>query len=94
MKETTVKFIKLKEKHKATNKVQHFSDGNQIVDFKELRIVTYENDPGYLIIYFDSRGQEVSDTYHESLQQALDYARWEFNIEPLEWEDIHIEKKY
>jgi hypothetical protein len=43
-------------------------------------------DPGYLLLYLDEDGEELTDTYHESLEKALDQANWEFNIEPDEWD--------
>ena len=43
-------------------------------------------DRGYYLLYLDEAGEEITDTYHDSLEQALDQAKWEFNVEPDEWD--------
>lgn len=43
-------------------------------------------DPGYYLLYLDESGEEITDTYHDSLEKALDQAKWEFNVEPDEWD--------
>jgi hypothetical protein len=34
----------------------------------------------------DSSGNEITDTYHDSLEDALAQANWEFDIEFDEWQ--------
>jgi hypothetical protein len=43
-------------------------------------------DGGYYLLYLNNQGDELTDTYHETLDKALNQAKWEFEIEPDEWE--------
>jgi hypothetical protein len=43
-------------------------------------------DEGFYLLYLDANGDEITDTYHESLEKALSQAKWEFNVEVDEWE--------
>jgi hypothetical protein len=43
-------------------------------------------DPGYYLFYCDDSGVEFTDTYHDSLDQALSQAEWEFRTKADEWE--------
>lgn len=45
-------------------------------------------DPGFYLLYLDERGNEITDTYHDSLEGALAQAKWEFEVEPEEWEVV------
>jgi hypothetical protein len=52
----------------------------------ELRIVRYSGDNGYYLLYLDSNGEEQNDTYHDTLERALEQARLEFSVREAEWE--------
>jgi len=54
----------------------------------ELRIVKFQNDPGFYLLYLDDGGNELTDTYHENLERALEQGNWEFNVKPDEWEVV------
>jgi hypothetical protein len=45
-------------------------------------------DQGYYLLYLDENGDEVTDTYHETLESALAQAKWEFNVEVEDWEEV------
>jgi hypothetical protein len=51
----------------------------------ELRIVKYDGDSGFYLFYCDDSGKEFTDTYHDSLEEALAQAEWEFGVKPHEW---------
>jgi len=52
----------------------------------ELVIAQLPPDEGYYLLYFDESGKEITDTYHETLDRAMEQAKWEFNVEPNEWQ--------
>ena len=54
----------------------------------ELRIVQYSSDPGFYLFYCDDCGSEMTDTYHDSIHDAMAQANWEFKVEKEDWEDI------
>lgn len=78
--------IKLGEGHQPTGKTRHYSGGTECPKPSELRIVQYLNDPGIYLFYCDDAGREVTDTYHDSVEQAKDQAEFEFKVKPTEWE--------
>ena len=87
MKINLIKKIRLKEVHKPTGFTQHTVDDFFIDDkIVELKIIQYEGDEGYYLFYCDSDGNQLTDTYHESIASALEQAKLEFNIEFHEWE--------
>jgi hypothetical protein len=88
--------IVLKPHHVPTGRTRHteatWSDekglvrGAALPTPHELMIAQLPPDEGYYLLYLDERGGEITDTYHESLENALAQAKWEFNIEFDEWQ--------
>jgi hypothetical protein len=88
--------ITLKSHHVPTGRTRHtvgtWSDeeglvrGAELSTPHELMITQLPPDQGYYLLYLDERGNEINDTYHESLEKALDQAKWEFNVEFDEWQ--------
>lgn len=79
--------FKLTSAHRPTGKTRHF-DGNELLPPpKELRIVQYSSDPGYYLLYCDESGNQITDTYHFSVKDAMDQAEFEFGITADEWSE-------
>jgi hypothetical protein len=56
----------------------------------ELRIVQYAGkDEGLYLLYCDETGHEQADTYHKSLDAAMQQAEFEFGVKPGEWEVVN-----
>jgi hypothetical protein len=72
--------------HVPTGKTRHYLGSEPISPPSLLRIVQYEGDPGFYLLHFDADGNELTDTYHDSMDDALEQADWEFQIKPHEWE--------
>ena len=53
-----------------------------------VRIARYANDPGFYLLYFDANGDEMTDTYHDSIEDAMAQADFEFEVRPDEWESV------
>ena len=70
-------YTTIDDRHQATENCK------QIIDNKEMRkaewasICQYENDDGYYLFYGYSQNQ-MSDTYHSSLDEAKDQAEFEY----------------
>lgn len=77
--------IRLTEKHKVTGKTKHYRGEKELPKPAELQIAQLENCPGYYLLYIDDNGKELTDTYHDSLSEALRQAEWEFSVKPKEW---------
>jgi hypothetical protein len=53
-----------------------------------LEIVQLPPDSGFYLLYLDGSDGEMTDTWHESLEQAVDQANFEFGLLPNEWERL------
>jgi hypothetical protein len=74
--------------HAATGRTRHFRGAEELPSPRELRIVQYDGDPGYYLLYCDENGNEMTDTYHDTLDEAMSQATWEFNVSPEEWQKL------
>ncbi len=78
--------IKLGPHHIPTGKTAHYRGGSELPKPDHLKLVQYSGDPGYYLLYFDYEGNELTDTYHDTIESALDQANWEFRVKPEEWQ--------
>jgi hypothetical protein len=85
---STDREIILKPSHQPTGRTQHFRDGTTLPSPHRLRITSFEGDPGFYLLYLDEAGRELTDTYHDTLEQAFEQAQWEFGVLPTEWSII------
>ena len=83
-----IKRIFISDRIKATGKTVHYSGQNELPMPFSLEIVQYYDDNGYYLFYLDDKGEVQTDTYHDSLQGAIEQAEWEFGISELDWEDV------
>jgi len=78
--------------HKPTGKTKHFHGVKELPIPYELRIIRYDgNSDGnsnFYLFYCDIHGNELTDTYHETLDSAVAQAEWEFGILPNEWDKL------
>lgn len=68
-----------------TEQTTHTLNGSKIGPAATLRILQYDGDPGYYLMHFNAAGEEIADTYHDTIEDAVAQAEWEFNIKPEEW---------
>lgn len=78
----------LTARHKPTGNTRHYDVSGPLPAPRALRIASYPGDAGYYLLYLDEAGRELTDTYHESMEDALAQAEWEFGIKPEEWEEL------
>ena len=84
-----IRQIRLGQKHQQTGRTRHLHGTQELPPPAFLQVVQYSEDPGFYLLYFDSTGHELTDTYHETLEGALEQALWEFGVEPTEWEAVN-----
>jgi hypothetical protein len=94
-----LKSVNLSTHHQPTGNTKHYKIVSR--DLKErvelpapskLLIAQFPGDSGYYLLYLDEYGEELTDTYHESVEKAIAQAKFEFNILPEEWENREIKK--
>ena len=61
-----------------TRATQHFVAGELRTDFDRLVIATYVGEPGAYLFYCDSTWQVITDTQHETIEEAKNQANIEF----------------
>ena len=52
---------------------------------RSLRIVRLESEEGYYLLYCDAQGVDLTDTFHESVEDAMAQAELEFTVRPEDW---------
>jgi hypothetical protein len=81
--------VRLGDDHRPTGRTKHLllsaSGQNEIATPVELRITKYDDTEGVYLFYCDDDGTELTDTYHDTVSDAMDQAGWEFNVRPDEW---------
>ncbi len=85
---TVIQQVILGEQNKSTGKTRHVVSGSDMPLPAMLRIVRFPNDQGYYLLYLDKAGRELTDTYHDTLADAVDQARWEYEVQPEQWETV------
>lgn len=78
--------VRLRKGHEPTGMTRHYRGGTECAPPAELRIVQFQEDPGFYLLYCDDAGREVTDTYHETVNLAMAQAEFEFNVKPGDWE--------
>jgi hypothetical protein len=78
--------VQLGASHIPTDKMQHFYGDKPVPLPVSLLIARYPDMVGFYLLYLDEQGDELTDTYHDSLEQAIAQAEWEFQVQPYEWE--------
>jgi len=66
--------IVLGASHQPTGKTRHYHGTEELSPPSELRIVRFPDDAGFYLLYFDQDGSELTDTYHDSLEEAMSQA--------------------
>jgi hypothetical protein len=59
--------------------------GDTLGPFAGLAIIEQESSSGYLLLYLDESGDPVTDTWHETLEDAIDQAEHEYEGITSKW---------
>ena len=61
-----------------TGATKHIVGGQEATGFQGLAIATYEGQGGFYLFYCDDHWQVVTDTWHQTYEDALAQAAFEF----------------
>jgi hypothetical protein len=78
--------VRLTDQHVPTGATRHYLNGQLLPPPKSLRIGQYDTDRGFYLLHLDENDLEVSDTYHGTLDEALEQAKCEFGVQAEDWE--------
>ena len=84
-----LKQIALDVSHPPTGNTRHYWGDELMPQPSGLRIVKYGDAEGFYLLYLDENGNAMNDTFHDTLEDALEQARFEFNVTPEEWQTVH-----
>jgi hypothetical protein len=91
MKMVAIKEVTLKEHHLSPGRTKHtLSDGHGVrpfPPFTSLAITRFGEEPGYYLMHICDAGLGT-DTWHETLEEALHQPEWEFGVLSEEWIDV------
>ncbi|HEX5741719.1 MAG TPA: hypothetical protein VFY17_09240 [Pilimelia sp.] len=81
--------VVLSERHAATGATRHYVGPGggppEMPRPAELRITTYGDD-SYYLCYCDATGAEMTDTFHDTVEEATAQAEREFSVHAGEWD--------
>jgi hypothetical protein len=78
--------VVLRPDHERTGRTKHVVSGELMLKTAELRIVKIEPEHGFYLIHYDASGAELTDTLHDTLDEAMQQAEWEFRVAPSDWQ--------
>lgn len=82
-----------------TSRTRHVARGVELGPASALAIARYPNDQGFYLFYLDETGTVVTDTYHDSVEQARAQAAFEYRAlngatrttsSRLSWASFHV----
>jgi hypothetical protein len=80
--------VDLRPHHLSPGRTRHIlkdaSGSRPFPPFKALERVQFEGDGGFYLMYVPESGTGT-DTWHQSIDDALHQAEWEFDVKPGEW---------
>ncbi|WP_051908276.1 hypothetical protein [Candidatus Odyssella acanthamoebae] len=68
-------------------KTKHMVYGKVMTKPYQLQIIQYPGEKNVYLFYCDKEGHEITDSFHENIQDAMSQAEWEFDIRESDWED-------
>jgi hypothetical protein len=83
-----VQQVRLSPWHQPTGKTRHHHGAAELPVAVVLKIARYDDAEGFYLLHFDADGNELTDTFHESVEDARAQADWEYEVKPYEWETI------
>ena len=87
-----VRKVQLAEHHLSPGRTNHVlldSRGRRpFAPFNELVVAHYPGTTGYYLMHHSVDGM-ATDTWHETLEDALFQREWEFEVKPEEWLEVN-----
>jgi len=71
-----------------TSGTRHYAGGTLQPPFSALSIVQCDGDAGYDLLYLDAEGNEITDTWHQTIEDAMRQAEFEYAGISAEWQDV------
>jgi hypothetical protein len=72
-----VRWTPIDMRHEPTEACRHRIGSEQMPPASGLAICRYDNEPGFYLFYCDDAWKEITDTWHETLEEAMEQAQFE-----------------
>lgn len=84
----TVVYVRIGEGHRPTGGCRHSVGGRELGPVAGLAIGQYARDSGYYLFYCDADWNTLTDTYHDTLDDAKDQAEFEYEGVGASWKAL------
>jgi hypothetical protein len=83
-----LKYAVVSSEVRPTGATRHERDGAVLPAASALAVAKYDSEPegSYYLFYLDPNGRVMTDTWHESVERALDQAAFEY--QDLSWQNV------
>lgn len=75
--------VSIDGRFKPTGKTRHFVGAGAAPT--PTKLVIAESKHGYYLLHLNDRGEEITDTFHKSIAEAMKQAEWEFEVPESAW---------
>ena len=83
-----IKRVALNEGHLRPGRAKHSYDGKEFPPFVSLSIGQYPDETGFYLMHICEDGR-AADTWHETIDDALHQAEFEFGVRADDWSDAN-----
>lgn len=73
-----IAYLVLNNSQLRTGNTEHYIEGEQKKDFYGLAICKYESEGGYYLFYCGEDWEAITDTWHETIEDAREQAGFEY----------------
>ena len=73
---------------KETGNTKHYHGNEKLPKPEALQLIKYDGDDGYYLFYLNENMEEMTDTYHNTIERAFQQAEWEFDIQAKDWKEV------
>ena len=78
-------YVILDSRHIKTGNTEHWVGGQILEEVYGLAICKYDNDTGYYLFYCNRNWETITDTFHDTVEDAKDQAEFEFSNTVSTW---------
>ena len=72
----------ISESQRKSSPVRHYRNSNYVSDqIARIKVVQFDEDSGYYIVYFDQEGNELNDTFFDTTELLKKNIKFEFGVE-------------
>ena len=80
-----IAYIILNQKHQKSGKTSHYINDALVTEFSGLAICKYADSEEFYLFYCNESWECITDTYHETVESAIDQAEFEFITSKSDW---------